>query len=93
MRRYALWDDQWDRNEAFLTGRKRPVGVTAKDNRLFVAAVLARYRAEIPWRGLPKRFGDPAKVHTRLLAPVHYPFNRTSFYGPQSRRIRGNCRQ
>jgi hypothetical protein len=28
------------------------------DNRLFVGAVLYRYRAGIPWRDLPERFGD-----------------------------------
>jgi transposase len=32
--------------------------VTAKDNRLFVEAVLYRYRAGIPWRDLPERFGE-----------------------------------
>jgi Putative transposase of IS4/5 family (DUF4096) len=42
------------------------VGVTAKDNRLFVEAVLYRYRAGIPWRDLPERFGDPIKLHTRF---------------------------
>jgi len=35
------------------------VGVTAKGNRLFVDAVLYRFRAGIPWRDLPERFGDP----------------------------------
>jgi transposase len=34
------------------------VGVTAHDNRRFVEAVLYRYRAGIPWRDLPERFGD-----------------------------------
>jgi transposase len=48
-----------------LPGREGHVGVTAKDNRLFVEAVLYRYRAGIPWRDLPERFGDPIKVHTR----------------------------
>ena len=28
-------------------------------------AVLSRYRAGIPWRDLPKRFGDSRVVHTR----------------------------
>src|SRR5205814_3011835 len=41
------------------------VGVTAKDNRLFVKAVLYRHRAVIPWRDLPERFGDWKAVHTR----------------------------
>src|SRR4029434_10939226 len=39
---------------------------TAKDNRLFVEAVLYRYRAGIPWRDLPERFGDPETIHTRF---------------------------
>ena len=66
MRRYALRDDQWDRIKDLLPGRERHVGVTARDNRLFVEAVLYRYRAGIPWRDLPERFGDPIKVHTRF---------------------------
>ena len=66
MRRYALRDDQWDKIEDILPGREGHVGVTAKDNRLFVEAVLYRYRAGIPWRDLPERFGDPIKIHTRF---------------------------
>ena len=66
MRRYALRDDQWDRIKDVLPGREGHVGVTAKDNRLFVEAVLFRYRAGIPWRDLPERFGDPIKIHTRF---------------------------
>jgi transposase len=50
MRRYALRDDQWDRIKDFLPGREGHVGGTAADNRLFVEAVLYRYRAGIPWR-------------------------------------------
>ncbi|WP_409348851.1 transposase [Ralstonia syzygii] len=56
-RRYALRDDQWERIEELLPGRSGHVGVTARDNRLFVEAVLYRYRAGIPWRDLPERFG------------------------------------
>lgn len=65
MRRYALRDDQWDRIKDNLPGRKESVGVTAKDNRLFVEAVLYRYRAGIPWRDLPERFGDFRVIHLR----------------------------
>lgn len=65
MRRYGLRDDQWDRIKELLPGREGHVGVTAKDNRLFVEAVLFRYRAGIPWRDLPGRFGDWKAVHTR----------------------------
>jgi transposase len=49
MRRYALRDDRWERIRDLLPGREGHVGVTAKDNRLFVEAVLYRYRAGIPW--------------------------------------------
>ena len=65
-RRYALRDDQWERIKELLPGRVGYVGVTAKDNRLFVEAVLYRYRAGIPWRDLPARFGDFRVVHTRF---------------------------
>lgn len=56
-RRYALRDDQWERIKDELPGRVGHVGVTARDNRLFVEAVLYRYRAGIAWRDLPERFG------------------------------------
>ena len=65
-RRYALRDDQWERIEGLLPGREDTVGVTAKDNRLFVEAVLYRYRAGIAWRDLPARFGVLKAVHTRF---------------------------
>src|SRR5579863_5350296 len=65
MRRYALRDDQWERIAPLLPGREGHVGVTAKNNRLFVEAVLYRYRAGIPWRDLPERFGDFRVIHTR----------------------------
>ena len=64
-RRYALRDDQWERIEALLPGRQGHVGVTARNNRLFVEAVLYRYRAGIAWRDLPERFGDFRVVHLR----------------------------
>lgn len=66
-KRYALRDDQWDRIKDLLPGRDATRGVTAKDNRLFVEAVLYRYRAGIPWRDLPARFGDFRVVHTRFM--------------------------
>ena len=66
MRRYGLRDDQWDRIKHLLPGQQGWVGVTATDNRLFVEAVLYRYRAGIPWRDLPERFGDGVKVHRRF---------------------------
>lgn len=65
MKRYALRDDQWERIKDLLPGRRGSVGCAAKDNRLFVEAVLYRYRAGIPWRDLPERFGDWKNIHRR----------------------------
>jgi transposase len=66
VRRYGLRDDQWERIKDLLPGRAGHVGVTAKDNRLFVDAVLYRYRAGLPWRDLPERYGPWKAVHTRF---------------------------
>ncbi len=55
-RRYALRDDQWERIKDFLPGREGHVGGTATDNRLFVDAVLYRYRAGVP-SGRPRTYG------------------------------------
>lgn len=65
VRRYGLRDDQWAKIEPLLPGREETVGVTAKDNRLFVEAVWYRYRAGIPWRDWPERFGDCRVIHPR----------------------------
>ena len=66
-KRYALRDDQWERLEALgLPGQSSHVSVTAKDNRLFVEAVLYRLRAGIPWRDLPPCFGNRHRVYVRL---------------------------
>ena len=65
MRRYALREDQWEKIRDLLPGKEGDVGVTAKDNRRFVEAVIYRYRAGIPWRDLPERFGDWKNIHRR----------------------------
>lgn len=64
--RYGLTDSQWGKIKDVLPGKEGDVGVTAKDNRLFVDAVLYRYRAGTPWRDLPARYGDFRVVHTRF---------------------------
>jgi transposase len=66
MQRFGLRDDQWERIKDFLPGREGHVGGNAPDNRLFVEAVLYRYRTGIPWRDLPARFGDWKIVHQRF---------------------------
>ena len=65
----SLWmrDDQWERIKDFLPGREGHVGGTAANNRLFVEAVLYRYRAGISCRDLAERFGD-WKEHPQALA-------------------------
>lgn len=65
-RRYALRDDQWERIKDLLPGRVGSVGTTARNNRLFVEAVLYRDRAGIPWRDFPALFGYYRKIHTRF---------------------------
>src|SRR5271165_2205454 len=66
MRRFRLCDDQWEPIKDLLPGREGSVGVTEVDNRLFVEAVLYRYRTGMPWRDLPGRFGDGIKVRQRF---------------------------
>ena len=66
MQRYALRDDQWARIQDFLPGREGHVGGTAPDNRLFVDAVIYRYRTGIPWRDLPERYGKWKPTHKRF---------------------------
>ncbi len=74
-KRYALSDAQWERIKDLLPGQAGQPGATAKNNRLFVDAVLYRYRAGIPWRDLPARFGDFRVVHTR-----HSRWSRTGVW-------------
>jgi transposase len=66
MQRYALRDDEWARIKDFLPGREGHVGGTAEDNRLFVDAVIYRYRTGIPWRDLPERYGAWKATHKRF---------------------------
>src|SRR6202790_5666442 len=66
MRRFGRRDDQCERIKHLLPGREGSVGATAADNRLFVEAVLYRYRTGMPWRDLPERFGNGTKGHLRF---------------------------
>src|ERR1700736_2611886 len=65
MHRFALRDDQWAKIKDVLPGREGHVGGTAPDNRLFVDAVIYRYRTGIPWRDLPDRYGPWKSTHRR----------------------------
>src|SRR5437762_5955206 len=66
MHRYALRDDQWTKIKDFLPGREGHVGGTAADNRLFVDAIIYRYRTGVPWRDLPDRYGAWKPTHKRF---------------------------
>ena len=66
MPRKILRDDQYTRIEAMLPGKATDVGVTAKDNRLFVEAVLWIARTGAPWRDLPASFGPWNSVYKRF---------------------------
>lgn len=66
MPRKILRDDQYARIENMLPGKASDVGVTAKDNRLFVEAVLWMARTGCPWRDLPASFGAWNSVYQRF---------------------------
>ncbi len=58
-KRFGLWDDQFARIELLLPGRPGSVGRdSAGGNRLFVEAMIWKFRSGAPWRDLPERFGD-----------------------------------
>jgi transposase len=64
--RFALTDAQWGLMKDWLPGRRGTVGVNAKDNRLFVNAVLYHFRTGCPWRDLPREFGGWKNAHRRF---------------------------
>ncbi len=55
--RHAISDEDWVRIKDLLPGQPGPHGKVAKDNRLFLDAVLWIARTGAPWRDLPERFG------------------------------------
>jgi transposase len=64
--RKLLRNDQWERIEHLLPGKASDCGVTAKDNRLFVEAVLWIARTGAPWRDLPQALGNWHNTYTRF---------------------------
>ena len=65
MTRYTLSDAQWADIEPLCPGKKADPGKTAKDNRLFLEAVLWIVRTGSPWRDLPQEFGNWNSVYRR----------------------------
>ena len=67
MERHALRDDQFARIENLLPGRPGTVGRNSdRGNRLFVDAVIWKFRVGVPWRDLPGHFGGWCNTHKRF---------------------------
>ena len=66
MPRKLLREDQWDRIKDLLPGKVTDPGVTGKDNRLFVEAVLWINRTGSPWRDLDPALGNWHTTYTRF---------------------------
>jgi transposase len=66
LHRHDLTDEQWSILAPILPGQKGQWGGIAKDNRLFMNAVLWILRTGAPWRDLPKEFGKWGSVHQRF---------------------------
>jgi len=65
-KRYEISDEQWERIQTLLPGRKGHVGATALDNRRFVNGCLWILRSGAPWRDLPERYGDWNSTYRRF---------------------------
>jgi transposase len=52
--------------EPLLPGKSGDPGRTAKDNRVFVNAVLFVLKTGIPWSDLPERYGNPKSAWRRF---------------------------
>jgi transposase len=64
--RFGITDSVWERVAPLLSGKASDRGVTARDNRLFLEAVLWRVRTGSPWRDLPDGFGRWNSVFKRF---------------------------
>ena len=64
--RHAISDADWERIKDRLPGKPGDSGWVAKDNRLFIDAILYVARTGIPWRDLPERFGKWDTVFKRF---------------------------
>ena len=64
--RHAISDADWDRIQDLLPGRPGQTGWLARDNRLFIDAVLWIATTGAPWPDLPERFGNWNSVGKRF---------------------------
>jgi transposase len=56
--RFVISDDTWARISEQVPGKVSDRGVTGKDTRLILEAVMWRVRTGSPWRDLPPGFGN-----------------------------------
>jgi|GEM_PF-270984 len=61
-----LRDEQWQKLEPLLTGKQSDPGANAKNNRLFIEAVLWVAMNNSLWRHLPQRFGSSSTAYMRF---------------------------
>jgi transposase len=64
--RHAIKDADWERIKHLLPGQPGQHGKVAKNNRLFIDAVLWIAKTGAPWRDLPEYFGNWNSVWRRL---------------------------
>lgn len=64
--RFVVTDRVWSIIAPLLPGKASDCGVTAKDNRLFLEAVLWRARVGGQWRDLPVGFGKWNSIFRRF---------------------------
>ena len=64
--RFVISDRSWAIIEPLVPGSVRDSGVTARDTRLVLEAVLWRVRVGGPWRDLPPGFGAWNRVFRRF---------------------------
>ena len=64
--RFVITDEVWAQISPVLSGKPTDCGVTGKDTRLFLEAVLWRVRAGSPWRDLPTGFGNWNSIFIRF---------------------------
>ena len=64
--RFMVGDAVWEKIAPLLPGKASDPGATARDNRLFLEAVLWRVRTGVPWRDLPSDFGHWNSVFQRF---------------------------
>ncbi len=64
--RFVISDRSWTIIEPLVPGTAKSCGVTAKDTRLFLEAVLWKVRVGGPWRDLPPGFGAWNSIFRRF---------------------------